>query len=137
MVSVTGDQHANAKEAERIGFGRALPFHDVTEENLRESVMDLINSPKYVRRAQEHGRLLKDQVTKPLERSVWWIEFLVRNPDNNYYRSPVHDLEWYQYFLLDVGFFLLLVMAMVEITVFGAIWYLCCKRKKSEHIKTD
>ncbi len=32
--------------------------------------------------------------SRPLDRAVWWLEFLIRHPGKNHMRSPVHDLAW-------------------------------------------
>jgi glucuronosyltransferase len=81
--------------------------------------------------------MLMDQMTQPLDRAVWWIEYAMRYPGMKHMRSPVHDLHWTQYFLLDVIAFILLVVISVI-----AIFVTCCKccyRKccSSNKVKSD
>ena len=67
----------------------------------------MLNDPKYTQKAEEHGSLVMDQMSKPMERAVWWIEYAIRHPGGmKHMRSPVHQLHWSQYFLLDVYAFL-------------------------------
>ena len=56
-----GDQHANARESERIGFGIHLSFQSMTSEEISDALNKVLNDPKYLRRAQEHGSALMDQ----------------------------------------------------------------------------
>ena len=38
FIPITGDQPANAREAEKSGFGLMLPYQEVTEELLEEKL---------------------------------------------------------------------------------------------------
>ena len=66
------------------------------------SLEKVLHDPKYTKAAQSFGTILNDQMTRPLERAVWWIEHIMRHQDWYPRQSPVHQLSWYQYFLLDV-----------------------------------
>jgi len=44
------------------------------------------NDPKYSRRAKEHGSLLMDDITKPLDRAIWWLEYAMRYPGMKHLR---------------------------------------------------
>ena len=48
-----------------------------------------------------------DQLTKPLDRAVFWIEFVMRHKGAKHLRPLGHNLTWYQYHSLDVIGFLL------------------------------
>jgi len=61
-MPVLGDQFANAREAERVGFGKALPFHQMTEDNLYETILEVLTNPSYAAVADRHGSLLVDQL---------------------------------------------------------------------------
>eukprot|EP00095_Tigriopus_kingsejongensis_P005737 maker-scaffold28_size608977-snap-gene-1.14 protein:Tk05737 transcript:maker-scaffold28_size608977-snap-gene-1.14-mRNA-1 annotation:"udp-glucuronosyltransferase 2c1" len=131
VIPVAGDQPANGQEAVRIGFGLSIPFTQVTTSNLEEAIEGVISDPKFTQKAQEYGSAMNDQITRPLERAVWWLEYKLRYPGPTLLRSPVHDLTWYQYYLLDVFAFLAAI-------ILGAsfLWLklcLCMCRKKAVH----
>jgi glucuronosyltransferase len=46
--------------------------------------------------------VLKDQPQTPLERAVYWTEYVIRHKGAPHLRSAAADLSWYQYLLLDV-----------------------------------
>lgn len=122
-MPVFGDQPSNALEAERRGYGLNVPFSNLTTENLLEAVNQILADPKFTQRADDYGSMVMDQMTRPLERAVWWIEYAMRYPGMEHMRSPVHDLHWTQYFLLDV------IAFISGIVMFSAyiLWLLCCK----------
>ena len=70
---------------------------------------------------------MNDQITRPLDRAVWWIEHLMRHPEMYAGKSPVHDLAWYEYFLLDV-ILLLLGFGYILFKIIRIICkFMCCR----------
>ena len=63
-----------------------------------------------------------DEMTKPLDRGVWWIEYALRYPGLKHMKSPVHDLTFVQFYLLDVFAFLFIILFTILYT-----FVLCCK----------
>jgi glucuronosyltransferase len=55
--------------------------------------------------------LSKDEPQSSLNRAVWWAEYVIRHNGAKHLRSATLDLSWYQYLLLDIGAFLILVLA--------------------------
>lgn len=47
-----------------------------------------------------------------LEKAVWWTEYVIRHKGAPHLRSPALDLPIYQYFLLDIIGFVLLVLGI-------------------------
>jgi hypothetical protein len=76
------------------------------------------------------------QINKPLDRAVWWIEHIMRHPTLYSRRSPVHNLAWYQYLLLDVLAFYAAIVFFFGWIIFK-IFVCCCCRKKSLKSKKD
>ena len=56
--------------------------------------------------------LSKDEPESPLNRAVWWAEYVLRHNGAKHLRSAALDLAWYQYLLLDVAAFLFLLVAI-------------------------
>lgn len=59
------------------------------------------------------SRIHHDQPMKPLDRAVYWIEFVMRHKGAKHLRVQAHDLSWYQYHCLDVVAFLLSIIALI------------------------
>ena len=125
-VPVYGDQPANAYEAEHRGYAISIPLPELTSEKLYTAVNTILTNRSFTEKAKEHGQLVMDQMNTPLETAVWWLEYVLRHPGMKHMRSPVHDLNWPQYFLLDV----IAVITFIIVSLFTIIFFLfkCCLR---------
>lgn len=56
------DQFANGLEAERLGVGLHIPFLELSEQKLFESLKTLLDEPAYTDKAKTLGSALVDQV---------------------------------------------------------------------------
>ena len=79
--------------------------------------------------------LILDQPLHPLERTVWWLEYLLRHPHNTNMKPHTHNLYWFQYFLLDIMAALFVIVAAV-IVLITKLLKCCCSRRKSKN-KTE
>ena len=58
-----------------------------------------------------------DRPQRPVERAAFWIEHVIRH-GGDYMRSPINELSWYQYYLLDVIGFLIGILLLTLLIVF-------------------
>ncbi|XP_052124446.1 UDP-glycosyltransferase UGT5-like [Frankliniella occidentalis] len=96
------DQTAYAEKVERTGLGRRLQYKHITEERFYEALTDVLENPRYRENIRRVGAALKDQKETPLERAVWWVEYVARTGGAPHLRAPSRQLHWYQVFMLDV-----------------------------------
>ncbi|XP_049940010.1 UDP-glucuronosyltransferase 2C1-like [Schistocerca serialis cubense] len=66
---------------------------------------DVCDVLRYRQRAAELSRLFRDQPQPPLERAVYWTEYVLRHGGAPHMRSAALDLSWWQLLLLDVAAF--------------------------------
>jgi glucuronosyltransferase len=72
--------------------------------------------------------IMKDQPETPLERAVFWTEYVIRHKGAPHLRSAARDLTWYQYHLIDVWAFIIFVILAVLAVIFfiiRALFRLC------------
>ncbi|KAK5642855.1 hypothetical protein RI129_009022 [Pyrocoelia pectoralis] len=48
VLPTFSDQGSNAAKAQQAGYGKFIPFEELTEENFREQLNELLNNPVYV-----------------------------------------------------------------------------------------
>lgn len=77
----------------------------------------------------------KDQKEKPLERAIWWVEWILRNPQPNHIQSPVKHLGFIRANCLDI-------YSAAGLVLFTTIFMLCkiitiCKRQRLSKRKLD
>ena len=82
------------------------------------------------------SRIQHDQPVKPLDRAVFWIEFVMRHKGAKHLRPAAHDLTWFQYHSLDVIGFLLACVATVIFIIMKCclfcFWKIARKGKKGK-----
>ena len=76
-------------------------------------------------------------MTPPLDRAVWWLEHLLRHPGLYQGRSPVHKLAWYEYFLLDVLAFYLMIIMFIVYGIYRLIRRCCAAKKPVKKVKNE
>ena len=113
----------NAKESEKNGFGISQPYAYLNEKGLYKALDKVLHNSKYLENAQKYGAMVNDQINKPVERAIWWIEHIMRHPFMYEGKSPVHKLYWFQYFLLDV----LALYLLILYAVFKIVKFIVCK----------
>ena len=128
-IPVSGDQPANADYLSKAGCGETVQFQRLSEEKLFDAIQKVLNDPSYKAKITDLGSLLVDQINKPLDRAVWWIEHLMRHPSlADHMKSPVHNLAWYQYYLLDVLAFIGFVLLGAVFIIYKMVKCICCRR---------
>lgn len=67
--------------------------------------------------------IFNDRPIKTLDKAVYWVEYVIRHKGAHHLRTAAVELEWYQYYSLDVMVFLISL-----IMLFMSISYLITKR---------
>lgn len=98
----------------KLGTAEGIDFQTMTTEILKEKLQKVLEDPKYAENAKRVSAIFRDQKETPLERAVWWAEWLLRNPDSDYLKSPVLRLG----FIVGSSFD---VIAIISIFLFIAL----------------
>ena len=81
------------------------------------------------------GKILKDTMVSGLDAAVFHTEYVIRHKGAKHLRSPVNDLYWFQYQLLDVLLFLgalvCLVIYILYIFIICIFRAICCRSKNN------
>lgn len=102
------DHNTNSAKAELDGYAINLELSTLTAESLLWGIRKLIHNPKYKEEVKYRQFLLKDQSETPLEKAVYWTEYIIRHKGAKHLESSSRDLSIPQYYLLDVICVLLL-----------------------------
>lgn len=73
---------------------------------------------RYRGRIKEIASIIRDQPMTGLERAIWWTEYVIRHKGASHLKSPLAGMPWYQYFLLDVLAFVLIVGILIMYMLF-------------------
>ncbi|XP_047655379.1 UDP-glucuronosyltransferase 2C1-like [Phacochoerus africanus] len=130
-IPMFGDQHDNIARLQAKGAAVELNLHTMTSSDLLNALEAVINNPSYKENAMKLSRIHHDQPIKPLDRAVFWIEFVMRHKGAKHLRPASHDLTWYQYHSLDVIGFLLACVATIIFLVIKCFLFCCSKFGKT------
>lgn len=101
------DHDSNAAKAEMDGYAVKLDLASLTSERLLRAIRKVMHDPKYREEVRRRQFLLRDQKETPLERAVYWTEYVLRHKGARHLQSPARDMGVIQYYLVDVMLVLL------------------------------
>lgn len=68
---------------------------------------------RFMENSLKLSKRFQDQPEKPLQRAIWWIEYILRNPNPKHLRSPTIELGFIAANSFDV-----ISLAVISIAVF-------------------
>ena len=119
VLPVFAEQPANARRVKYRGYGEYLSLIDLEEEELLQTIDQIIRTPSYKRNIQKASRIFRSSPMTPVERSAYWIEHVLEF-GGDHLHSIALDMPWYRYLMLDVLIVLLLGMAASTLAVYYA-----------------
>ncbi|XP_032906120.1 UDP-glucuronosyltransferase 2C1-like [Amblyraja radiata] len=130
------DQFDNVVRLESRGAAKVINVATMHSTDLLQALNEVINDASYGDNMKRLTALHRDQPESPMERAVFWIEYVARHKGAGHLRSESHRLPWYAYHCVDVMIFLLSVLLLLIVLVVGTLKKLChvvCgKKQKTE-----
>ncbi|XP_069711576.1 UDP-glucuronosyltransferase 2A1-like isoform X2 [Phaenicophaeus curvirostris] len=121
------DQFDNVAHMRAKGAAVELDFSTLKTQDLVDALNTIINNSTYKENALRLSKIHHDQPIKPLDRAVFWIEFVMRHKGAKHLRPAAHHLTWYQYHCLDVLAFLFTCTA-IAVFILVKCCLFCCRR---------
>ncbi|XP_029346054.1 2-hydroxyacylsphingosine 1-beta-galactosyltransferase isoform X2 [Acyrthosiphon pisum] len=112
-VPFFGDQHLNMKLVETKGYGKVVDYFEITEESFGNAIKEVLSDPTFKKNVEIQSRVYRDQPMKPLQRAVYWVEYVIRNGGAGHLKSDSVELNDMQYFLFDIVFILLILIVCI------------------------
>ncbi|NP_001166586.1 UDP-glucuronosyltransferase 2B21 precursor [Cavia porcellus] len=112
-----GEQYDNIAHMKAKGAAMKLEFNSLSSTDLLNALKTVINNPSYKENAMWLSTIHHDQPMKPLDRAVFWIEYVMQHKGAKHLRPLAHNLTWYQYHSLDVIGFLLACVAAITFLI--------------------
>uniref|UniRef100_A0A2K5D8P3 UDP glucuronosyltransferase family 2 member A1 complex locus n=1 Tax=Aotus nancymaae TaxID=37293 RepID=A0A2K5D8P3_AOTNA len=122
-VPMFADQPDNIAHMKAKGAAVEVNLNTMTSVDLLSALRTVINEPSYKENAMRLSRIHHDQPVKPLDRAVFWIEFVMRHKGAKHLRPAAHNLTWFQYHSFDVIGFLLVCLTMAMFLVIQCCFF--------------
>lgn len=119
----------------KAGVAEQIYFPELTTNELKEKLTKVLTKKIYAENMKLCSKRFRDQPEKPLDRAVWWIEYIMRNPNADHLRSPVLRLGFIRGNSLDL--FGILMLAVIGV-LFGVVcvgWKIaaiCSPKRRSD-----
>ncbi|KAM9858377.1 UDP-glucuronosyltransferase 2B20-like [Aulostomus maculatus] len=131
------DQQDNFFRMKTRGVAKVLDIATVNEENFLEALKEVLYEPVYRERMKTLSTLQRDQPMKPLDRAMFWIEFVMRHKGAPHLRTESYMMSKIQYHSIDVVAFLLVVILLVVTIFISAVHFLWRRLFSSRKFKKE
>ncbi|XP_036068769.1 UDP-glucuronosyltransferase 2B17-like [Oryzias melastigma] len=109
------DQYDNLVRMEAHGVAEIIDITAMDVKSLTNSLQNILDPTKpYKENMIKLSQIYRDQPIKPMDKAVFWIEFVMRHKGAAHLRTESYKLPWYAYHCLDamaviavVGLFML------------------------------
>ncbi|CAH0697333.1 unnamed protein product [Spodoptera exigua] len=119
-IPMFGDQFFNAERYEYFNIGKKLSMEKLTVEEFTNAINTVINDGSYRENIVKLRRIIQDEPMPPLERAVWWTEYVLRHGGARHLRGPAANMSWAEYLELELVLTLLLgLLAVISVLLIG------------------
>lgn len=117
-IPFIADQYRTVDKSVRMGVAIKLEIGTLKADNFKSAILEVLENPKYTENARKVSRIFQDKPMKPLDTAIFWIEFVMRNPDAPFFKSPTLELGFLASNSLDVYLFLIISIHLILFTVY-------------------
>ncbi|KAF5304918.1 hypothetical protein FQR65_LT00802 [Abscondita terminalis] len=103
-IPLYGDQSINVAESVLKGYAVTLSFSDLSEEKLCSAITEVMTNTKYRKNMQIRSRIFRDQPVKPLQKAVFWVEYVLRHDGAHHLKTGAFKLHWMQLYSVDTDY---------------------------------
>ncbi|XP_044728748.1 UDP-glycosyltransferase UGT5-like [Chrysoperla carnea] len=133
-IPVFADQSLNMAKAQTSGYGIMVDYYNVTFESMNWALNEVLNNPKYTENVKLRSKVLNDRLVPPIEEAAYWVEYVLRHKGAPHLQSARKDLNIFQYLLLDIlGFILMVAISICLLIYFVARKVTNFFREKGNH----
>ncbi|XP_004084561.1 UDP-glucuronosyltransferase 2A2 [Oryzias latipes] len=127
------DQYDNLLRLQERGGAKILSVSTVEkDDSFLKAIQEVLTEPSYRMNMQRLSRLHRDQQVKPMDKALFWIEFVMRHKGAAHLKAQSYNMSWFSYHSVDVVLFLTAAVLLVTLTSFMFIRCLfraVCKHK--------
>nr|XP_034826589.1 UDP-glucuronosyltransferase 2C1-like [Maniola hyperantus] len=115
------DQWFNVEKYVQLKIGLQLDINSITETKLRDSIETILGDKRYKENIIKLQSVMHDQPQSPLEKAVWWTEYVIRHRGAEHLRAPTANMDWMEYYeiklILYIAIPLILLLAIIVLLI--------------------
>lgn len=139
-MPIFADQFSNIDRCVQKGVGKKMFFSDLTQDKFMSLILELSETASYKVASIKLAQNLHDQKESPLERAVWWVEWMLRNPKADHLKSPMIESNVFAQHSIDIISFIVLMAAsllLIFIKITLIVWKCLFHRNVNKKIKQN
>ncbi|XP_071495816.1 UDP-glucuronosyltransferase 2B1-like [Diadema antillarum] len=126
VIPFFADQVDNMVRVTSRGIGLGIDRAHLSVDYVYRQMNEVLTNQTYCNRAKQLSAIFKDRPLTPADRAAFWINHVIKH-GGDYMRSPVNDLSFVQYHLLDVFLFLVGIVCLTMYLSFKFLkLFICC-----------
>ncbi|XP_036390520.1 UDP-glucuronosyltransferase 2C1-like [Megalops cyprinoides] len=131
------DQPDNLFRMGARGAAKIVDIANLDRSVFLQAIQEVLHDPSYRMNMQMLSRLHQDQPMKPLDRAIFWVEYVMRHKGAAHLRTESYKMPWYSYHSVDVIAVLLAAILLIIVTTIAVIKFLCCWAYYKRKIKCE
>ncbi|XP_063052642.1 UDP-glucuronosyltransferase 2A1-like [Engraulis encrasicolus] len=112
------DQPDNLSKMVAKGTAKVVDITSMDRAVFVEALREVLHEPSYRENMQQLSRIHHDQPMKPLDRAIFWIEFVMRNGGAPHLRTQSFRMSWVVYHSVDIILTLMTALLFLLLIVF-------------------
>ena len=133
-----GDQPYNAKRGEYKGYSITMDILNFTSNKLVTNINKILQpNSVYKQKIEKGAAIFKSESLNPRQRAAFWIEHVIQH-GGQHLRSYALDMPWYEYLMLDIFAFLIVVIVLLLILTYCVLRFvtnMCFRRRATSKVK--
>ncbi|XP_034471958.1 UDP-glucuronosyltransferase 1-1 [Drosophila innubila] len=118
-LPLVGDQRANLRKMQNKGWGLTLDMHNISQVELLNAIKRLLTVAEFKDNIKRDSLLYRDRPLNASYLTAYWLEYVIRHKGARHLYSPARELNFWQYYLLDVR---LLLYGSSGIIAWTVLW---------------
>uniref|UniRef100_A0A7G3B2A5 UDP-glucuronosyltransferase n=1 Tax=Lutzomyia longipalpis TaxID=7200 RepID=A0A7G3B2A5_LUTLO len=139
-LPVFADQFDNLRMSMQAGVAEQGSIGKIERFDFQKLIEKMMKDPKYREKANIQSKIFRDQKETPLERAVWWTEYVLRHPDMTFMRSESLDFSLpvrHSWDVLAFFFSVILGVLLILLKISCCIFRCLCSNKNSVKHKRE
>ncbi|XP_030378353.1 UDP-glucuronosyltransferase 3A1-like [Scaptodrosophila lebanonensis] len=104
------DQHRNLRQSLNADVAVQVDYLSMTTQDLIYAIKEATENEQIAAAMQARSARFRDNPITPLKLAVWWVEYLLRQPEPHHLQSPAKDMNYFEAHSLDVLALLLFII---------------------------
>ncbi|XP_055373914.1 UDP-glucosyltransferase 2-like [Condylostylus longicornis] len=127
-LALFGDQIRNIRDAVQKEIALQIDYRSLSVKNLENNLKEILENTKYSNNIKLMSKRFRDRPLKPLDNTIWWIEYVLRNPNPEHLKPKSLKMNFITANSLDFFTLILIVLQVILVIFLAVIWACLCKK---------